>query len=113
MDVEERNPRRHLDELISAALGPAEQAELALAPGSRKLHLFFHFWTMKEALIKALGLGLSLDMSRLEIPLALRRGRTTGVFRFPRMPAVRWRLEDLGNEDFAAAVACELDPDSR
>ena len=113
VDVEERTPRRHLDELISAALGPAEQAELASAPGSRKLHLFFHLWTLKEALIKALGLGLSLDMSRLEIPVALRRGRRTGIFRFPRMPAVSWRLEDLGTQDFAAAIACELDPDTR
>ena len=113
VDVEERGPRRHLDELIRAVLGPAEQAELALARGSCKLHLFFHLWTMKEALIKALGLGLSLDMSRLEIPLAMRHGKRTSIFRFPEVPAVRWRLEDLGNESFAAAIACELDPDSR
>ena len=113
MDVEERGPRRHLDELISAALGPAEQAELALARGSCKLHLFFHLWTMKEALIKALGLGLYLDMSRLEIPLAMRHGMRTSIFRFPEVPTVRWRLEDLGNEHFAAAIACELDRDSR
>lgn len=112
VDVEERGPRRHLEELISAVLGPAEQAELASAPGSRKLFLFFHLWTMKEALIKALGLGLNLEMSRLEIPLAMRHGKRTGIFRFPEVPTVRWRLEDIGNERFAAAIACELDPDS-
>ena len=68
---------------------------------------------MKEALIKALGLGLYLDMSRLEIPLAMRNGKKTSIFRFPEAPTARWRLEDLGNEHFAAAIACELDPDSR
>ena len=67
---------------------------------------------MKEALIKALGLGLSLDMSRLEIPPAMRRGKRTGIFRFPEAPTARWRLDDLGNEHFAAAIACELDRDS-
>ena len=112
VDVEERSMPRDLDGLISSVLGPNEQAELALARGCRKLHLFFHFWTIKEALIKALGLGLALDMSQFEIPLAMRHGETTSIFQFPQMPAVRWRLKDLGNDDFAAAIACELDPDS-
>ena len=111
VDVEERNTPRDLDGLISSVLGPNEQAELALASGCHKLHLFFNFWTIKEALIKALGLGLSLDMSGFEIPLAMRHGETTSIFQFPQMPTVRWRLEDLGNERFAAAIAHELDPD--
>ena len=103
---------RHLDGLISSVLGPDEQAELALARGYHKLHLFFNFWTLKEALIKALGLGLSLDMSRFEIPQAMRHGETTSLFQFPHIPTIRWRLDDLGNDHFAAAIACELDPDS-
>ena len=111
VDVEERRAPRNLDGLISSVLGPDEQAELALAHGCRKLHLFFNFWTLKEALIKALGLGLALDMSRFEIPLAMRHGETTSLFQFPQMPTVRWRLEDLGNEHFAAAIAHELDPE--
>ena len=112
VDVEERNSPRDLDGLISSVLGPDEQAELALARGCHKLHLFFNFWTIKEALIKALGLGLSFDMSQFEIPSAMRRGKTTSIFQFPQMPTVRWRLEDLGNEYFAAAIAHELAPDS-
>ena len=112
VDVEERRTPRDLDGLISSVLGPDEQAELALARGCRKLHLFFNFWTIKEALIKALGLGLSLDMSQFEIPSAMRQGKATSIFQFPQMPTVRWRLEDLGNEHFAAAIAHELAPDS-
>ena len=108
VDVEERVERRDLDGLIATVLGPDEQAELFTARGRRKLHLFFGLWTLKEALIKARGLGLSLHMSRFEVPAAMRRGAPTGLFRFPEMPAVRWRLEDLSNERFAAAVAHEL-----
>ena len=108
VDVEERVERRDLDELIATVLGPDEQAELLTAGGRRKLHLFFRLWTVKEALIKARGLGLSLHMSTFEIPAAMRRGAATGLFRFPETPAVRWRLEDLSNEHFAAAVAHEL-----
>ena len=84
-----------------------EQAELALKRGCDKVHLFFSLWTIKEALIKALGKGFSLDVSGFEVPLAMRRGVVTSTFRFPEMPSVRWRLENLGNERFAAAIAHE------
>ena len=112
VDVEERSPERDLDGLIRSVMGPSERAELALACGNQRLHLFYLLWTVKEALIKALGTGLSWDVSQFEIPLAMRRGMKTSLFQFPHIPAVRWWLEDLGNEHFAAAVAHELPPDS-
>ena len=110
VDVEERKRPHHLDGLISSVMGPDEQAELASARGCRKLRLFFNYWTLKEALIKAIGLGLALDMAQLEIPAAMRRGEAASIFRFPQLPTVRWRLADIGNDRFAAAIAHELNP---
>ena len=110
VDIEERVPRHDPDGPIRTAFSRAEREELAAASGARKVDLFFLLWTMKEALIKALGVGLSLDTSGFEIPPPLRRGSRTGEFRFPHYPAVRWRLENLGNADFAAAVAHEQAP---
>ena len=107
VDVEERVPQRNLDVLIEAVLGPHEQAEVAAATGCRKLHLFFDLWTMKEALSKAHGMGLSLDVSRFEIPQDMRNGARSGQFRFENMPDVVWRLENIGTDRFAAAVAHE------
>ncbi len=112
VDVEERSTRRDLDGLIGSVLGPGEQVELAMARGKRRLHLFYHLWTVKEALIKALGTGHSLDVAKIEVPSAMRRGMKTSIFRFPHIPTVRWWLEDLGNEHFAAAIAHELSPES-
>ena len=97
---------------IRTAFAPAEQAELAAARGARKAELFFRLWTMKEALLKALGVGLSLDTSGFEIPPSLRQGAPTSLFRFPHAPTVGWRLDNLGNADFAAAVAHELKPEA-
>jgi len=111
VDVEERSPARDFDGLIGSVMGPDERAELTLARGNHRLHLFYHLWTVKEALMKALGTGLSPDVSGFEIPLAMRRGKKTSIFRFPHIPTVRWWLEDLGNEHFAAAIAHELSPD--
>ena len=110
VDVEERRPRPDPDGPIRAVFCRAEQAELAAASGVHKIDLFFTLWTMKEALIKALGTGLSLDTSGFEVPRSLRQEAPTGEFRFPHDPAVRWRLDNLGTDDFAAAVAHELEP---
>ncbi len=110
VDVEERVSRPDPDGPIRTVFSRAEQDELATARGAHKVDLFFTLWTMKEALIKALGVGLSLDTSGFEIPPRMRRGSRTGVFRFPHDPAVGWRLDNLGTPDFAAAVATEVEP---
>ena len=108
VDVEERVPHRNLDELIAAVFGPNERRELAEVRGPERLHLFFRLWTMKEALSKAHGMGLSLDVSRFEIPQDMRAGVKSGFFRFTHIPDVAWRLEDISTDRFAAAVAHEM-----
>ena len=108
VDIEERIARRNLDVLSRAVFGQAEQAELGMTHGSQKIHLFFKIWTIKEALIKAHGMGFLLDASRFEIPLAMRHGTSGSTFQLPQMPAVKWQVENLGTEHFAAAIAHEL-----
>jgi 4'-phosphopantetheinyl transferase len=110
VDVEERIARRDLDGISQTVFTPGERAALAATSGERKVHLFFSLWTLKEALIKALGSGFSLDPSRFEIPPAMCRGLPMSIFRFPHLPAVGWRLENLDNADFSAALAHELEP---
>ena len=108
VDVEERVAHRNFDLLVETVLGEREQAQLARTSGDARTHLFFKLWTMKEALIKAHGMGMALDPSRVEIPPAMLRGTPQSTLESPEMPGVRWRLDDLGNEQFAAAVAHEL-----
>ena len=108
VDVEERVRRRNLGILLEAVLSPIERAELTALRGDSKLWAFLDMWTVKEALSKARGMGISLDMSSLEVPEAVRRGAASGVFRFADMPAVEWQVESFGTEDFAAALAYEL-----
>ena len=81
---------------------------LGAAVGAQKVHLFFRLWSMKEALIKALGTGFSLNPSRFEVPEAILCGARSGDFGFPHSPASTWRLHDLGEPRFAAAVAYRL-----
>ena len=107
VDVEDRRPGRDFNGLAETVFGPNECAEFRLLGERDRFNKFYLLWTLKEALIKALGTGFSLDPSSFEVPPAMRRGTRRAVFSFPERPSVDWRLEDLGNEDFAAALACE------
>ena len=108
VDVEERIPKRDLDGIGARVYGRSEREMLRAAVGTQKVHLFFRLWSMKEALIKALGTGFSLNPSRFEVPEPMLRGVRSGAFRFPHAPAKAWRLHDLGEPRFAAALAYRL-----
>ena len=107
-DVEERVSHRNMDLLIQGVFGQTEQAELALTHGHEKTHLFFRLWTIKEALIKAHGMGFVLDVASFEVPPDMRNDAAKTAMRLPQLPQVTWQVEDLGNERFAAAIAHEL-----
>ena len=113
IDVEVRSHRRDFDRLIEAAFGKNEQAALNQAKGSDKTHLFYKLWTIKEALIKALGTGLSYDPADFEAPASMRETAESALHYFPRLPALQWRVKDLGTMKFAAALALEETPSGK
>jgi len=110
VDLEVRRPGRDFDGIGSSVYGPQERLALTAAAGGEKVDLFYRFWSLKEALIKALGTGFSLSPSRFEVPRPMIEGERSAVFRFPHLPADAFWLEDLGEPRFAAARACRLTP---
>ena len=109
VDAEVRRPDRDFDGIAGRVYGPAERAALAAAWREDKVRLFYRLWALKEALIKALGTGFSLNPSGFEVPQAMIHGADTGMLRIAREPDRTWRLTCLGDAGFAAAIAYELD----
>ena len=105
IDVEERKPGRNFEGIGKRVYGPAERRLLAQADGPRKAALFYQLWTLKEALIKALGSGFKLNPASFEVPEPVLRGERSSQFRFPKRPEDSWQLMDLGEPRFAAALA--------
>jgi 4'-phosphopantetheinyl transferase len=69
VDLERIHTGMPLEGLIRSALSPREQeAFLALAPDARP-RTFFAMWTSKEAVVKALGWGLSYPLAQVEVAL--------------------------------------------
>ncbi len=110
VDIEEWNPHRSLDLLIETAFTPAERTALESTNVIQRQHFFFRLWTIKEALIKAVGMGLSLDMSSFEVPVAMRCGAASAEFHFPQAPLVAWRLDTIAGGSYYGAIAQELIP---
>ncbi len=112
VDIEERASRRDFDRLIEAAFGKNEQAALNEASHNLRIQLFYKLWTTKEALIKALGTGMSYDPADFEAPESMRLGGVSSTFRFSRIPEIKWQVLDISDHRFAAAVAHEVSPPS-
>ncbi len=111
VDVEELAGRRNLDLLMDGVLTEDEHREIASKGGDDQHRSFFRLWTMKEALLKAHGKGLLVDATTFEIPPAVRGGSGKGQLELPQLPGVTLQVEDIGGEDFAAALAREVVPE--
>lgn len=105
VDVEERSLHRDFAGLARRVYGPQERQRLTQVSGTARIHLFYRLWTMKEALLKATGTGLSLGPSRFEVPETMLDGARSCLFRFPHDPSPPLYLFDLGEERFAAGLA--------
>ncbi len=69
VDVE--NTRRHTagPDIARRFFANAEVEALELLPEDRQQEAFFEYWTLKEAYIKAVGVGISLGLGRFSFAL--------------------------------------------
>ena len=103
IDVERIDPTRLGPEVARRYFAPAEQAYLATVPAPHWSEAAYAFWTLKEAYIKAIGLGLACPLDAFAFtldPLSIAFDA-----RLADDPA-SWRLERrrLGDHWLALAV---------
>jgi 4'-phosphopantetheinyl transferase len=106
VDVEDIHPFPDLEQVIAHMLTLDEQAALTHHEGER-LVLYLRAWTRKEAILKALGKGLSLSPQSFSVPL-----EQGGCWMLSGLePASRWggsaMLRDVSRDQLIAALAGE------
>jgi 4'-phosphopantetheinyl transferase len=65
IDVERVDSTVDLMALAERFFAPVEVASMAALPGEQQSRRFYQLWTLKEAYLKARGLGLSLPVDRI------------------------------------------------
>jgi 4'-phosphopantetheinyl transferase len=69
IDVERLRPIEHWQEIAARYFHPAEVAAIAAAAESDRNISFLRCWTQKEAILKALGVGLGLSLQSFAVPV--------------------------------------------
>jgi 4'-phosphopantetheinyl transferase len=82
VDVEERSEHPDLLEIASRFFSPSEAADLLQLPVAGRCRRFFELWALKEAYIKARGMGLSLGLSRYSFSVEEASFPSTATVRF-------------------------------
>lgn len=70
VDVETLRRESATREIAERSFAPDEVAALERLPEERRREAFFDYWTLKEAYIKAVGVGISLGLQRFAFDLA-------------------------------------------
>jgi 4'-phosphopantetheinyl transferase len=108
IDIEQVREVPEMDRIVGLYFSVAEQSALSSLSSRERERAFFDVWTRKEALIKALGIGLFLPLDRFTIsvtpgnPVSLRwAGKTNHTFE-------QWTIQDISVlPGFSAALAVE------
>lgn len=108
VDVESADRRAESMALARRFFAPEDVALLEAAPEAARRDLFFAVWTLKEAVVKATGQGLSQALDSFYVTIApprvfMRDGLS------PEWSAAHWRLEDFHVAFAAPAPALAVD----
>jgi 4'-phosphopantetheinyl transferase len=107
VDIELVKRFDEMDRLTGSVLSPSEQLGIANLADSERLRGFYRAWTRKEAVTKALGVGLNCDLQSFSVPLSMEYGNHP-VEVSPSFPSDKpWFVHPLQVDPATeAAIAC-------
>lgn len=106
IDIERVRGTADCDAIAARFFGPTERSALAKITGRDRTEAFFACWTRKEAVLKAVGLGISRGLGQVEVTCL--PGDPAHIVRseLSEVDPAGWSLWDLDAADgFRAAVA--------
>lgn len=108
VDIERVRMELDIEPIARRFFSPNEQAVLSsLVPEARRLG-FYNCWTRKEAVLKALGQGLSLALDSFDVNLAMGEPARILAARGEAQPALHLQLKELDLiAGYCAALAYE------
>ncbi len=108
VDVEELRSIETLEGIAKTTFSATEFAAWQQLPPELAVAGFFRGWTCKEAVIKALGLGISLPLDNVEVDIDPRRFVSIQKLAVADEVASDWQVRIVPMvESYCAALACQ------
>ena len=105
IDVEQVRAERVTEDLIEHIFSDRERRTLQALPAGERCAAFFNGWTSKEALLKGLGLGLSVSLRAIEVSIDLHQPARL-IAAPPEHCPEQWQLQRLEiSGPYAATLA--------
>jgi len=105
VDIERIRPLADFEALVRRFFAASENDALHRLPEPERLEAFFRGWARKEAVLKALGTGLSLGLDRVVVSLTPGDPQVLALEGMPES-SPRWYLDELRPDaGFSAALA--------
>ncbi len=95
VDLEYVRRPTDFDGLAERFFAPGEVNVLRSLPEDQRLAAFFNCWTRKEAVLKAVGIGLGMPLNRVEVTLAPHDAAQVLVFADDAPLSPPWWLQNL------------------
>ncbi len=67
VDIEQLRDIPELTDIVETHFAPRERKALLALPADQRNRGFFRCWTCKEAVLKSAGLGIGMDLTRLDV----------------------------------------------
>ncbi len=105
VDIEYHKALNDFNGIIERVFSASEQTWLASLPEPSQQAAFFKVWTRKEALTKAMGLGLSLPFHEITVADG-QAGDIPSEIRYPANHSTSWYIYDLPSiPQFSSALS--------
>jgi 4'-phosphopantetheinyl transferase len=95
VDVELGRPRKNLEGLARRAFSSDEAEDFLTLPEAVRTDAFYRMWTNKEALAKALGMGIASSFQRFSVSLGRSESPSLVRMDLPGESLDAWTLLDL------------------
>lgn len=108
IDLEYIRPIADIEQIVKSFFSDYEKTVFEHLPSHQKQVAFFNCWTRKEALIKAVGDGLTLPLDSFDVSFAPSQPARLLRIKSERASSKHWSLKDLTLEpNYAAALVVE------
>lgn len=108
VDLEARRPIPERDSMVERYFHPDERTDYESTPIDVREAAFVRLWVRKEAFVKAVGLGLSMDLRRFSVATPDGRVRLAEArLLAPDAPKAWWVVDLTLPAPFLGAVCCD------